>query len=160
MRFRFRQFLALSVVAALWVPQLAFAQATGGTAPAPARASITTANTGLDAAAANTGLSNACQGAQGSACVARIMGGLINIVLSLVGFLLLFYLLYGGILWMTSGGDTEGVQKAKTMIQNAVVGMIILGASFAISSFVLSQLATAFGEPAASAPEAPASPGP
>lgn len=146
MRHFLRQWLALTFVTALLVPQLVLAQAGGATQPAPRAAAITTANTGLDAAAAGTGLSNACQGAAGAACVARIMGGIINVVLSMVGFLLVFYLIYGGILWMTSGGEQDGVKKAKMMIQNAVIGLVVLGASFAISSFVLSSLGTAFGE--------------
>ncbi len=70
----------------------------------------------------------------------QMVGTLINIVLGILGLLLLIYLIWAGFLWMTSSGD-DGVKKAKSMIQNAIVGLIIITASFAISNFVISRLA-------------------
>ena len=69
-----------------------------------------------------------------------LVGSIINAVLGLLGIILLIYLLYGGFLWMTSGGDTEGVKKATTMIKNAVVGLIIVMAAVAIANFVINAL--------------------
>ncbi|QQR60456.1 hypothetical protein IPH19_03515 [Candidatus Uhrbacteria bacterium] len=69
-----------------------------------------------------------------------IIGNIINVVLGFMGIVLLFYLLYGGFLWMTSGGDSKGVDAAKTMIRNAIIGLVIIVSSYAISSFVLAQL--------------------
>lgn len=57
-----------------------------------------------------------------------------------MGVLLLVYIIYAGFLWMTSDGDT-GTKKAKDMIKNAVIGLVIIVSAFAISSFVLTQLA-------------------
>lgn len=70
----------------------------------------------------------------------EIVGSIINIVLGFLGIVLLVYLLWGGFKWMTSGGSEEGVQEAKTMIRNAIIGLIIIVASYAIANFVLSQL--------------------
>lgn len=70
----------------------------------------------------------------------EMIGNIINIALGFIGILLLVYLLYGGFLWMTSGGSDEGVKKAQTMIKNAVVGLLIVIAAFAISNFVLESL--------------------
>lgn len=56
-----------------------------------------------------------------------------------MGVLLLVYLIFAGFLWMTSSGD-EGVKKAKSMIQNAIIGLIIIVSAFAISNFVLGSL--------------------
>jgi hypothetical protein len=61
-------------------------------------------------------------------------------VLGFLGIVLLFYFLYGGFKWMTAGGNEEGVEEAKTMIKNAVIGLVIVMASYALSSFVLSNL--------------------
>ncbi|MCE9586449.1 pilin [Candidatus Uhrbacteria bacterium] len=72
----------------------------------------------------------------------QIIGNIINVVLGFMGIVLLFYLLYGGFLWMTSGGDSKGVDAAKTMIRNAIIGLVIIVSSYAISSFVLQQLLT------------------
>lgn len=71
-----------------------------------------------------------------------IVGSIINVVLGFLGLVLLFYFLFGGFKWMTSGGEEEGVQQAQTMIKNAVIGLVIVMASYALSSFVLDQLVT------------------
>lgn len=69
-----------------------------------------------------------------------IVGQIINVALGFIGILLLFYLLYAGFLWMTSGGEDDKVGEAKTMIKNAIVGLIIIIAAFSISNFVLNSL--------------------
>ena len=73
----------------------------------------------------------------------KIIGNIINVALGFLGIVLLAYLLYAGFLWMTAGGETEKVGKAKDMIKNAIIGLIIIVAAFAISSFVLSSLVKA-----------------
>lgn len=72
-----------------------------------------------------------------------IVGNIINVMLGFLGIVLLGYLLYAGFLWMTAGGDEENVKKAKSMIKNAIIGLVIIVAAFAISSFVLQALVTA-----------------
>lgn len=74
-----------------------------------------------------------------------IIGNIVNIVLSFLGVLLLVYLIYAGFLWMTSGGDSKKADSAKSYIQNAIIGLIIILASFAISNFVISNLAAIQG---------------
>lgn len=69
-----------------------------------------------------------------------IVGELINAVLGFIGVLLLVYLIYGGFLWMTAAGGTENVTKAKSVMRNAIIGILIVVFSFAISDFVLGQL--------------------
>lgn len=87
--------------------------------------------------AANVG--NAA-GVEGGRDLPTILGGIINIMLGFVGILLLVYLIYGGFLWMTSGGSEDGAKKAKTMITNAIIGLLIVVAAFALSTFVLGSL--------------------
>ncbi len=71
-----------------------------------------------------------------------IIGKFINVALSVLGILLLVYLLYAGFLWMTSDGE-KGVEKAQGIIKNSIIGLIIIVVSFALSNFILSSLATA-----------------
>jgi hypothetical protein len=111
--------------------------------PVMASAQLTPESTGLAGAAAGTGLSTSCTGAE---CLVTIVGNVISLVLGFLGIVLLIMLLYAGFLWMTSGGDTKGVQAAKTMITNAVAGIIIVAVSYAITAFVLGQLATIAGD--------------
>lgn len=67
-------------------------------------------------------------------------GSIINVVLGFLGILLLFYMLYAGFLWMTAGGDTKKVEKAQSIITQAIIGLLIIVAAFAISNFVLGSL--------------------
>ena len=69
-----------------------------------------------------------------------IVGRLINAALSLLGVILLAYILYGGFLWMTAGGEEKGVLAAKSYIKNAVIGLVIIVSAYAISTFVLGSL--------------------
>lgn len=64
----------------------------------------------------------------------------INAFLSLVGVVLLVYLLLAGYNWMTARGEEEKVTKAKDTIQRAIIGVIIIVAAYAISIFVMSRL--------------------
>jgi hypothetical protein len=70
--------------------------------------------------------------------------GLINSVLTIVmvvaALLVFFYLIWGGIEWITSGGDKGQTEKARNKITAAVIGLIILAASYAILNLALSFL--------------------
>jgi len=64
----------------------------------------------------------------------------ISVFLGVIGVLLLVYLLYAGYNWMTAQGEEEKVTKAKDTIKRAIVGMIIIIAAYAISTFVMSRI--------------------
>ena len=108
------------------LPQTTFAQSSNAT-------------NGLQAVGEAGGIA----GGQGDLVV--IIGRLINIFLGFVGIILLVMLIYAGFLWMTSGGEMEKVDKAKTMIRNAIIGLIIIVSAFAITAFILQQLTGAIG---------------
>lgn len=61
----------------------------------------------------------------------------INIFLSIIGVLLLVYIIYAGYNWLTAQGEEEKVTRAKETIQRAVIGAIIIIAAYAISTFVM-----------------------
>ena len=67
----------------------------------------------------------------------------VNIVLGLLGIIFLILILYAGFNWMTAGGEEEKVTKATEIITRAVIGLIIILASFAISKLVISQILSA-----------------
>lgn len=75
---------------------------------------------------------------------AQNIGSLINGALTLImivgAFLVLVYLILGGIEWITSGGDKSKTESAQNKITNAVIGLIILAASYAILLIVLNFL--------------------
>lgn len=106
--------------------------------PALASARVTDATTGLSATGRSAGLSTACSGGA-SQCIATMVGRALNILFGFIGIVLLGYVLYGGFTWMTASGSKD-VEQAQGIIRNAVIGVVIIACSFAISSFVLTQL--------------------
>ncbi|HPL92869.1 MAG TPA: pilin [bacterium] len=91
----------------------------------------------LDNVGKASGYSTSTSGEQG---LVTIVGNILKIIFSVLGVVLLGFVLYGGFLWMTSGGNTDGVKKGKQMITNAVIGIVIVVSAYAISSFVMKQL--------------------
>lgn len=69
-----------------------------------------------------------------------IIGVIIGVILSFLGVIFLLLIIYGGFLWMTAAGNEEKVTKAKKIIQNSIVGLIIVIAAYAITVFVGTQL--------------------
>jgi len=64
-------------------------------------------------------------------------GGLMGAIMVVAAILALMYLLWGGLEWITSGGDKSKVETARNKITQAIVGLIVLAAATAI--FVLLQ---------------------
>ncbi len=129
-------------------------------APVCAFAAINARTTGLKAAADIAQLPTAC-GSDSSACVANIVGNVLKIALGFLGIVFLGLLLYAGFLWMTASGEEEQVKKARGIIANSVAGLVIIGASFLLTNYVLDQLGTAIqsaGEPAAKTAPTPPTP--
>jgi len=70
-----------------------------------------------------------------------VVSRLINYAFTFLGILSLVLCLYAGYSWMTGRGNEERVQKAKDILQGAIIGLIILLASYSIASFVFNNLA-------------------
>ncbi|MFZ2979174.1 MAG: LamG-like jellyroll fold domain-containing protein, partial [Candidatus Magasanikiibacteriota bacterium] len=70
---------------------------------------------------------------------------IIRALLGLLGIIALVIVLYGGYVYMTSGGNEEEIGKAKKILINGVIGLIIIFSAFAIVQFVLNKLADATG---------------
>lgn len=60
-----------------------------------------------------------------------------------LGIVAVLILLYGGYTWMTAGGDADKVEKAKLIIRNAIIGLIIILTSYMIVSMIFN---TFYGE--------------
>lgn len=74
-----------------------------------------------------------------------VIGRIIYIFLGLLGVVLLVLLLYAGFLWMTSAGEADKIDTAKKIIRNAIIGLIIIASSWAITAFVINALSGAVG---------------
>lgn len=60
--------------------------------------------------------------------------------LAFVGLIFVIVIMYGGFQYLTSGGSEEKMEKGKTLIGRATVGMAIVLSSYAIAAFVSRQI--------------------
>lgn len=70
---------------------------------------------------------------------------LVNKIISvaLIALALVFFGLtvYAGLRWMTARGNDEMVTKAKETLEGAVIGLVIVSVSYALTKFIFSQIA-------------------
>lgn len=66
-----------------------------------------------------------------------VLGFVITIAFIIAVLIALFFLIWGGIKWITSGGDKGGVEAARNQIVAAVIGLIIVFLAFFILNLVL-----------------------
>lgn len=50
--------------------------------------------------------------------------------------LAIFFLIYGGIKWITSGGDEKAIDSARKTVTYAVIGLCVVFASFMILNII------------------------
>ncbi len=72
-----------------------------------------------------------------------IIGDIIFYVLSFVGVIFLILTIYAGFTWMTAGGNEEKIKKAKKLLTNSIIGLIIALGAAAITNYILLQLSSA-----------------
>jgi len=63
-----------------------------------------------------------------------------EILLGLSGSVALLFFIYGGVVFLISGGSAEKITKGKTIIVNSVIGIIIIFSSFIIIQFSMKAL--------------------
>ena len=67
-----------------------------------------------------------------------IVGAVVTFILVVAVLIALFFLIWGGIRWITSGGDKAKVESARGTIIAAIVGLVIAFLAFFILSVALS----------------------
>lgn len=72
----------------------------------------------------------------GGQTVGLLIGNLIGAMFIFAFILAFFFLLTGGISWITAGGDKGQLETARNKITHALVGLIIVGAGWAIFTLV------------------------
>lgn len=65
-----------------------------------------------------------------------VVGKVVGTILWMTGVLFFGLMVYGGVLWMIDRGNEDKSKRALETIKAAVIGMIIILASYAITSFV------------------------
>lgn len=79
------------------------------------------------------------QGGEGDLLTVRV-AGIIKTVLGFVGVIVVVIIVYAGFLWMTAGGNSEQVKKAKEWMINAIIGLAITLSAYAITDFVINRM--------------------
>jgi hypothetical protein len=67
---------------------------------------------------------------------------IVNVLLFLIGAISVIMLIYGGIRYTTSGGNSASVTAAKNTIMYAIIGLIIAFLAFAVVNWVLGAVNT------------------
>jgi TRAP-type C4-dicarboxylate transport system permease small subunit len=65
---------------------------------------------------------------------------IVNVVLQFLAVIFLVLIILSGYQWMTAGGNEEQVGKAKKNLFNAVIGLVIILASWSIAYFILRRM--------------------
>ncbi len=73
------------------------------------------------------------------------IANLISTALGLLGVVFLLYAVYAGFLWTTAQGSEEKIKKAKQILSNCVIGLVITLAAYSISYFVVTNIQSAAG---------------
>ncbi len=74
-----------------------------------------------------------------------IIGRLVQFFLSFLGIIALILIMYAGFIWMTSNGDEDKINSAKQTLKNAIIGLAIVLSAWAITTFLLTRLASSIG---------------
>jgi len=69
-----------------------------------------------------------------------VLNTVVSVVLWGVGVIAFAYLIYGGITYITAGGDAEKAGKGRTAIVNAIIGIVVIAVALAIYNGVRSGL--------------------
>lgn len=64
----------------------------------------------------------------------------INIILGFLGIVAVILIMYAGWLYLTARGNEDQVKKAKLILRNALIGLVIIFAAWGITAFVINQL--------------------
>lgn len=65
-----------------------------------------------------------------------LVKNIVNVLLFIVGGISVIMIIVGGLLYVTSAGDSGGVTRAKATLTYAIVGLVVSFLAFAIVNFV------------------------
>jgi multisubunit Na+/H+ antiporter MnhB subunit len=65
-----------------------------------------------------------------------------NLMYFLAGAIAVIMIIFAGIMYTTSSGDTGRVTKAKNLLMYAIIGLIVILVAFTITNFVIGRFKT------------------
>jgi type IV secretory pathway VirB2 component (pilin) len=74
----------------------------------------------------------------GGTTLDQVLQRVVTWILLLAGTIAVVYLIYGGILYITAGGDAEKAKSGRTAVVNAIIGIVIILLALVIVNWVMS----------------------
>lgn len=90
-----------------------------------------------------TNLGNGQGAAQAGSQLPVLIGRIIRTVLGLLGIIFLVLTVYAGFVWMMARGDSKKADESKTIIKNAVIGIVIIFIAYALTGFIINAIVRA-----------------
>ena len=95
--------------------------------------------------ALNTGLQYGTATGLGTKDLREGIMSIVRLLFGFLGVIAILLMLWGGFRWMTAAGNEEKTGEAKKIITAGIIGLVIIFISYAIATFVITQLITATG---------------
>lgn len=73
---------------------------------------------------------------EGGAGINKFLSNILAVIYIFGSIIFLFMIVAGAVQWITSGGDKEAVQKARSRITNAIIGLVLLALARFIAALV------------------------
>ena len=121
--------LPLPIIASLATPLLFLMETARAQSPTQA---------GLAAAGSSAGYGT-------GTTVETVIAIIINGVLGIAGLIFIVMIVWGGVQYFLSQGDAGLVKKAKGTLTWSVIGLVIIVAAYALTTFLFTSLATILG---------------
>ena len=83
----------------------------------------------------------------GTTDVNLVVANVIRALLGVTGSIALLMFIWGGLLWLTSGGQPEKVKKGKETLKWALLGLVVIFFAYTAINFVLDALSGASCQP-------------
>ena len=79
--------------------------------------------------------------------IETLISNTLVVLTAIAGVAFMLYFLIGGLSWVTAGGDKGKIDKAKAMMTNGAIGIIIIAVSYAVVWIVSAALGLNVLEP-------------
>ena len=106
--------------------------------PVSAAAAPTVYN--IDDIGTSVGTAGTSAGLSGASDLPTIVGRGVGILLGILGIVFVVLVVYAGFLYMTAQGEETNVKKAKKLLTNAVIGLVLIVSAYAITQGVIDSL--------------------
>jgi TRAP-type C4-dicarboxylate transport system permease small subunit len=73
--------------------------------------------------------------------IPELAGLIINVVLGLTGSVALIMFIYGGLLWMLSGGNADRVKQGRDTFIWSILGLVVIFSSYILVKFIFDTFA-------------------